>query len=402
MAVSAYILIQTEVGKASAVVDACRKLTGVVQADDVTGPYDVILRAEAGLDRRARAAWSCRRCSSSTGSPARSPAPSSICSARCRIGHCSATVYVIAPRGPTLARYGCYARHCADRQPQAARVGRALDGDPPARSRPLVRRLRGGERAPLPRSSSSRARSRRSTRPSGRTASTPAAIPATSPGSRTARSSAASARSTPARPITGARPPRCARRCCTLFTRRDARPHALRRAVLDGSARFADRAHRRRAHRLRVRRGQHAHDDPHGPGRARRARRRRRVRAVRPLGRHAARAGSGRRAVAVQQRRQVHRALPRDARDPVVRLGLRRQRAARQEVLRAAHRERHGARRGLARRAHAHPQAHEPGGRGALRRRRVPERVRQDEPRDARARRFPVGRPRRSATTSAG
>ncbi len=47
MAVSAYILIQTEVGKASAVVDSCRGLTGVVQADDVTGPYDVILRAEA-------------------------------------------------------------------------------------------------------------------------------------------------------------------------------------------------------------------------------------------------------------------------------------------------------------------------------------------------------------------
>ena len=47
MAVSAYILIQTEVAKASAVVEACRKLTGVVQADDVTGPYDVILRAEA-------------------------------------------------------------------------------------------------------------------------------------------------------------------------------------------------------------------------------------------------------------------------------------------------------------------------------------------------------------------
>ena len=47
MSVSAYILIQTEVGKASAVVEAVRGLTGVVQADDVTGPYDVILRAEA-------------------------------------------------------------------------------------------------------------------------------------------------------------------------------------------------------------------------------------------------------------------------------------------------------------------------------------------------------------------
>ena len=48
VSVSAYILIQTEVGKASDVVGACRDLPGVVQADDVTGPYDVILRAEAG------------------------------------------------------------------------------------------------------------------------------------------------------------------------------------------------------------------------------------------------------------------------------------------------------------------------------------------------------------------
>ncbi len=55
---------------------------------------------------------------------------------------------------------------------------------------------------------------------------------------------------------------------------------------------------------------------------------------------------------------QVHRALPGDARDLVVRLGLRRQRAARQEVLRAAHRLRDGARRGVARRAHADPEAH--------------------------------------------
>jgi len=45
--VSSYILIQTEVGKASDVVAAVRSLPGVVQADDVTGPYDVILRAEA-------------------------------------------------------------------------------------------------------------------------------------------------------------------------------------------------------------------------------------------------------------------------------------------------------------------------------------------------------------------
>ena len=122
-----------------------------------------------------------------------------------------------------------------------------------------------------------------------------------------------------------------------------------------------------------------------GAGRARRARRRRRVRALRALGRRAARARPGRRAVAVQHRRQVHRALPGDARDLVVRLGLRRQRAARQEVLRAAHRVGDGARGGLARRAHADPQADGPDGRGALRRRRVPVGLRQDEPRDARA-----------------
>ncbi len=43
----AYILIQTEVGKASSVVEAIRALTGVTSADDVTGPYDVIVKAEA-------------------------------------------------------------------------------------------------------------------------------------------------------------------------------------------------------------------------------------------------------------------------------------------------------------------------------------------------------------------
>jgi DNA-binding Lrp family transcriptional regulator len=48
MSVSAYILIQTEVGKAANVADQVRGLTGVVSADDVTGPYDVIVRAEAG------------------------------------------------------------------------------------------------------------------------------------------------------------------------------------------------------------------------------------------------------------------------------------------------------------------------------------------------------------------
>ena len=47
MSVSAYILIQTEVGKAAAVADEVGAIVGVVSAEDVTGPYDVIARAEA-------------------------------------------------------------------------------------------------------------------------------------------------------------------------------------------------------------------------------------------------------------------------------------------------------------------------------------------------------------------
>ncbi|MFB7410824.1 MULTISPECIES: Lrp/AsnC ligand binding domain-containing protein [unclassified Streptomyces] len=45
--VQAYILIQTEVGKASIVADTISKMPGVLQAEDVTGPYDVIVRAQA-------------------------------------------------------------------------------------------------------------------------------------------------------------------------------------------------------------------------------------------------------------------------------------------------------------------------------------------------------------------
>ena len=45
--VEAYILVQTEVGKAAAVALAIAEIDGVNQADDVTGPYDVIVRAEA-------------------------------------------------------------------------------------------------------------------------------------------------------------------------------------------------------------------------------------------------------------------------------------------------------------------------------------------------------------------
>ena len=45
--VNAYILIQTEVGKAASVAEAVGAVPGVAEAEDVTGPYDVIVRAEA-------------------------------------------------------------------------------------------------------------------------------------------------------------------------------------------------------------------------------------------------------------------------------------------------------------------------------------------------------------------
>jgi DNA-binding Lrp family transcriptional regulator len=45
--VSAYILIQTELGKAAEVATAVAELPGVIAADDVTGPYDVIGKATA-------------------------------------------------------------------------------------------------------------------------------------------------------------------------------------------------------------------------------------------------------------------------------------------------------------------------------------------------------------------
>jgi DNA-binding Lrp family transcriptional regulator len=45
--VTAYILVQTEVGKAAKVTTEIVDITGVQQAQAVTGPYDVIARAEA-------------------------------------------------------------------------------------------------------------------------------------------------------------------------------------------------------------------------------------------------------------------------------------------------------------------------------------------------------------------
>lgn len=45
--VEAYVLIQTEVGKAKVVAEQVGIIDGVISAQDVTGPYDVVVRAEA-------------------------------------------------------------------------------------------------------------------------------------------------------------------------------------------------------------------------------------------------------------------------------------------------------------------------------------------------------------------
>jgi DNA-binding Lrp family transcriptional regulator len=47
MSVQVFILIQTEVGKASSVAAAVGAIAGVTLAEGVTGPYDVIMRAES-------------------------------------------------------------------------------------------------------------------------------------------------------------------------------------------------------------------------------------------------------------------------------------------------------------------------------------------------------------------
>jgi DNA-binding Lrp family transcriptional regulator len=47
LVVQAYILIQTEVGRARDVAAEIQKISGVVRVDAVTGPYDVVVLAEA-------------------------------------------------------------------------------------------------------------------------------------------------------------------------------------------------------------------------------------------------------------------------------------------------------------------------------------------------------------------
>ncbi len=53
--VHAYVLIQTDVGKAAHVAQQVKAITGVVVAEGVTGPYDVIATVRGAVDERSRA-----------------------------------------------------------------------------------------------------------------------------------------------------------------------------------------------------------------------------------------------------------------------------------------------------------------------------------------------------------
>ncbi len=55
MGVSSYVLIQTEMDKARQVAEAIREIDGVVVSEIMTGPYDVIAKAEAdSMDQLGR------------------------------------------------------------------------------------------------------------------------------------------------------------------------------------------------------------------------------------------------------------------------------------------------------------------------------------------------------------
>ena len=118
--VTAYILVQTEVGKAAQVAKDMIEITGVQQAEDVTGPYDVIARAEArNLDELGKL-WS-RACRRSTASPGLSPVRwcASSAAQRVRLDH-----LLVYGRQQQRQRQG--PNRCGLRRAAASRASRSL------------------------------------------------------------------------------------------------------------------------------------------------------------------------------------------------------------------------------------------------------------------------------------
>ncbi len=152
--------------------------------------------------------------------------------------------------------------------------------------------------------------------------------------------------------------------------RLDEGAHDVRHSLLDGTGRLAVQQDRRGTDRQHLRRAQHADHDPRRHAGARTARRRRRV--------HQVPARQGR----VGHQAAADPALPRGQRHLERRLGLRRQRAVGQEVPRPANRQLSGPPRRLDGRTHADPGRRESRGPRRVRRRRLPQRLRQDEPGD--------------------
>jgi len=72
--IAAYILIQTEVGVIGSVAAKVGGVKGVTSAEAVTGPYDVIARAEARNLDELGSSWS-DGFRTSRASPARLPVP---------------------------------------------------------------------------------------------------------------------------------------------------------------------------------------------------------------------------------------------------------------------------------------------------------------------------------------
>jgi DNA-binding Lrp family transcriptional regulator len=50
MSVTAYVLIQTEVGRPKQVAQAIRQINGVLEAHNVLGPYDVVVTVTAATN----------------------------------------------------------------------------------------------------------------------------------------------------------------------------------------------------------------------------------------------------------------------------------------------------------------------------------------------------------------